>query len=64
MKPGDVQTVVIYGKPCALQLAPETGGGRVNTYRITDPKTGAVIASQDSRLLAVAKAAEALRTPA
>lgn len=58
MSPGQVQPVVIYGTPCALQLAPANGGG----YAVTDTKTGAVLAQQFSRFAAVAQAAAVLRS--
>lgn len=49
------QTVVIHGVACRLT-------GQVNQYTVTNPKTGAVLTRQPSRFLAVAKAAEAIRT--
>lgn len=49
------QIVVIHG--VAVQLA-----GRPNAYVVTNPKTGTVLTQQPSRFLAVARAADAIRT--
>jgi hypothetical protein len=52
------QPVVIHGTRCLLQ---KTGGGPLTSYVVTDPR-GAVLAQQAARFIAIAKAAEALRT--
>lgn len=52
------QPVTIHGTPCRLQ---KTGGGSMTAYVVTDPR-GAVLARQPARFIAIAKAAEALRT--
>lgn len=49
------QTILIYGTPVRL-------AGTSGAYRVTNPKTGTVLTQQPSRFLAVARAAEAIRT--
>lgn len=53
------QPVVIYGHQCLLQKA----GGSLIAYAVTDSRTGAVITTQPTRFMAVAKAAQALLSP-
>lgn len=53
------QPVVIHGVQCVLR---SNNGGGASTYSVTNPKTGSVLTQQPSRFLAVARAAEAIRT--
>jgi hypothetical protein len=54
------QPVQIYGVPCVLQRA-QNRGGALTSYTVTHARSGAVLASHAARLMAVARAAEALR---
>jgi hypothetical protein len=53
------QPIVIYGVPCELKSVPSNGGGAL-AYAVTGP--AGLLTQQPTRFLAVAKAAEALRT--
>jgi hypothetical protein len=50
--------IVIYGIPCELKSVPSNGGALA--YAVTGP--AGLLTQQPTRFLAVAKAAEALRT--
>lgn len=55
----NAQPVVIHGQRCLLM---NNGGGSMNSYTVVRCASGALITQQPSRLLAVARAAEVLRT--
>lgn len=53
------QRVSIHGRTVVLQ---QNGGGGSLNYRVTDPRTGAVVAQHARRFMALAIAAQTLRS--